>query len=255
MIEDEIKIAILKFVKEHPSTSARQIASHLSKRKICAKDTTYKRIKQLEGEGYLDVFRTEIQGKKFEHRLTNKGINALLVNPIALPVKRGLIKLSFSTEILKNIGREPAEKFLKLMENPEEEKKIGNIIGNLISYYASTIEKEAYTVEYFPSLKKHLFMGSLPQEVSEKINWTIKNGLFNNPLKAFSHILELGLIAFKTAIRSEKPGSGKLTLILMATKYDQKKGTFVPAISEMKQEFQKMSPEHVKQIVLQSFNK
>jgi hypothetical protein len=252
---DDRKIAILEFVREHPDTSFSKMALVLKDRQVGAKDTIKNNADDLTNEHYLDIFRAKRKGQSDHYYITEKGLRELENNPKAGPVKRGLIKLGFSTELLKNIDREAAEKFLDLMNDPDEEKKVGKLIGSMIAYYASNLNKPNYTIEEFKDLDRYFFLGSFPKDESELIKNMIQFGNFNDSLEAFSFIMTMGLDAFRNSIRSGfNKNPTQATLFFMAIRHKPGEGYVKADFKDIKRSFEKMPSEQVKETVLKMLN-
>ena len=249
MFNDKRKKSILEFVFDHPGTSLRNIIDALDD--IAAPATISARINELVKDNMLEVKKGARRGQKSQHSLTEKGrdiVNSLIPRT---RVAKGIVKIGFSEQFIENIGREDADRFLTIVNDPKEGKKLTNLISKQITLYVRDLKSPSFSIEYVESLKRHFFVGSLPKEESESIRKSVEQGDFRNEIEAFKFILvHAGLRAFRSFLKAGGTATDERFFItLMATKHDQEKG-YVSARREFKKWIQRTPPKKVREALL-----
>jgi len=223
---DKVKIAILKYVNENPGTSFNNM--HRALESKAAKATIAIKRKQLEDKGLLRVERGERKGQKSKHYLTDVGAHFLVQTPMALSTTGALLKIGFSQAFLNNLGQKGARRFLFLINDKEESKRVAFLVAAQINLYAESIDKPAWAVEYMESLNRHFFVGSLPTEISRLIKQKIEADVFSKDMEAFSLFFNVGIDVFMAML---KGGLDKVTdkplTIRTLVKYDTQKAQYV----------------------------
>jgi len=253
---NEREISILRFIRENPGVSLRKIIKFCHDDKIAAPTTVINELNKLEREKLIYVERSERRGISNKYFLTEKGLKKLRGAPKAQIAKKGLIKIGFSETFLKHLGsEEAAKKFLKLLDDPKEGKKLINLIGSQIGFYVENLATEpGFAAEYLKSLNRIFFTGSLPQELSKLIMDAIEFKVFRDETEAFGFVIIWGLACLKSALRgglSHDPSKVWFTPITI--KYDPKKG-YINATNEVKKIIEEMPAEKVKQKILSGLN-
>lgn len=224
--KDGRKFAILKYVYENPGSGFNTIVRGL--RRKAAKDTIAKKRDELEEEGLLRVERGEREGQKSKHYITDVGAQFVVETPMALSTTRALLQIGFSQAFLNNLGQKGARRFLSLIKDEEESKRIAYLVAGQINLYAESIDKPAWAVEYMESLNRHFFVGSLPTEISRLIKQKIETDVFSKDVEAFSLFFNVGIEVFMSML---KGGLDKVTdkplIIRTLVKYDTQKTQYV----------------------------
>lgn len=247
ILEDERKKAILNFIHQNPGTSLRNLITNLNK--VAAPATITKKISELDHEGFLRVERGR-KGQKTSHYITEKGERIVKLLP-QMRMRRGIIQFSFSEAFLENMGREYVDRFLALLNDPIEEKKIADLISGQIALYILSFKKPSWSIKYIEGLKRYFYAGALPEADSDLIRRSIKMKNFGDENEAFDFILvRAGLRVFKSFLRGGgKKDPKRLFVKLIATKYDTRKG-YVSASKEFKEWLQKIPPKQLKDFML-----
>lgn len=224
--KDERKFAILKYVYENPGSGFNTIVRGL--REKAAKDTITKKRDELEDEGLLRIERGERKGQKSKHYLTDAGAKFVVQTPKALSTTGALLQIGFSQAFLNRLGLEEARRFLFLINDKEESKRVAYLVASQINLYAESIDKPAWAVEYMESLNRHFFVGSLPAEISTSIKQKIEADVFSKDMEAFSLFFNVGIDVFMAML---KGGLDKVTdkplIIRTLVKYDNQKEQYV----------------------------
>lgn len=250
-MRDKVKIAVLKFVYENPGVGLNVIIEALKKEG--AKATITKKRNQLEIEGLLKVEKGERKGQKSKHYITETGHHLLQQTPKALSTARALLKIGFSQAFLNSLGHKEATRFLALMKDPEESKKIANLVAGQINLYAESISKPAWAVQYIKSLNRYFFVGSLPTEFSTSIQQVIEFNVFSDSQEAFALFFNLGLDVFKSMLRGGlRKTPNRVFVVCAAFRYDTEKGRYVTALREFKEKLLKTPPEKLKELWLKT---